>query len=445
MNLKNNIHNKVIFLFILFALLFPSSVYGQETGTVKCTDGVTDGAIYVDLSAGRIVDVDWEVTEIVIPDEVNGVKITSIDSSALTSTNLQKLTISKNIRNLGENENSSLWMSCNNLKEIQVSESNSFYSSKNGVLYNKSGTELLKYPEGKKSKTFSVPAGVKTIGEKAFYNSYLEKLSLPYSISSFPNYNFERNDKIIEINVSAKNKWYTSVDGVVFDKEMEKLLIYPKGRTQSRYSVPDGVGVICEEAFCHSTLKEIKLPDSISEIERTAFFGCRNLEKINIPRNVKKIGEYAFSYCGSLEKLNIPQSVKKIGTDRIPQLFQSSERINTVIYCTAGSYAESYAKNQQLNYRSLKKPILNADAHSGGRITLTWNEVNYAEKYQIHIYDSVKKKYVLKKTNDADTLSATHKGLKKGKTYRYKIRACCTINGERVYSPYSAVKTVKAK
>ena len=107
------------------------------------------------------------------------------------------------------------------------------------------------------------------------------------------------------------------------------------------------------------------------------------------------------------------------------------------------------------NYRSavkkitisskLKKPVIKVKALKGGKAKLSWASVPGAKGYKVYIYDKAKKKYVHRLTKRASVKSVIHRGLKKGVTYKYKIRAYRKVNGKTVYSPYSAVRSVKVK
>ena len=93
----------------------------------------------------------------------------------------------------------------------------------------------------------------------------------------------------------------------------------------------------------------------------------------------------------------------------------------------------------------LKKPVIKVKALKGGKARLSWASVPGAKGYKVYIYDKAKKKYVHRLTKKASVKSVIHRGLKKGVTYKYKIRAYRKVNGKTVYSPYSAVKSVKAR
>ena len=72
--------------------------------------------------------------------------------------------------------------------------------------------------------------------------------------------------------------------------------------------------IIGECAFCNcDSLKNIKLPSSVTEIGDWAFKGCSSLTSVDIPSSVKRIGDWAFKDCSSLTSVDIPSSVKRIG------------------------------------------------------------------------------------------------------------------------------------
>lgn len=96
-------------------------------------------------------------------------------------------------------------------------------------------------------------------------------------------------------------------------------------------------------------------------------------------------------------------------------------------------------------YSYLKKPQIQLRRYSKGRIEISWKAVPGADKYQLYIYDSSKKKYVLRLTKGSRVKSVMHSGLKAGKTYRYKIRAYKVVSGKKVYSSFSEPKKAVAR
>lgn len=93
----------------------------------------------------------------------------------------------------------------------------------------------------------------------------------------------------------------------------------------------------------------------------------------------------------------------------------------------------------------LDKPLLTMSYSKKTRkIQLKWNKVIGATRYQVYQYDYSKKKYILKDTGPSNAVGYSWVG-KKGKTYKCKIRAYKVVDGKRVYSLFSSVKTVTVK
>ncbi len=114
-----------------------------------------------------------------------------------------------------------------------------------------------------------------------------------------------------EITVAEGSTSYSSLDGVLFDKEMKELVWYPvaKGVT---YTVPDGIERIGQGCFRDSTtIESITLPDSLITIEDKAFWGTTSLTSIVIPDNVTNIGWNAF-YVAGLQSVVLGNSVSVI-------------------------------------------------------------------------------------------------------------------------------------
>ena len=66
-----------------------------------------------------------------------------------------------------------------------------------------------------------------------------------------------------------------------------------------------------------TTVKEVLLPDTVTEIEAEAFSGCTSLEKINTPNNLKTINEKAFLNCSSLKEISFPEGLTFIGDNEV--------------------------------------------------------------------------------------------------------------------------------
>ena len=145
-----------------------------------------------------------------------------------------------------------------------------------------------------------IPEGVERIDYYAFaWNTNLVEITIPstvnnidFSSGSTP---FTYCDKLTNINVNSANENYTSVDGVLFTKDMKTLIIHPAGKTGS-YIVPEGVETINVRAFVNCTnLTSVILPNGLKEISDQAFQNCSNLTTIEIPTTATTIGSMAFA------------------------------------------------------------------------------------------------------------------------------------------------------
>ena len=113
--------------------------------------------------------------------------------------------------------------------------------------------------------------------------------------------------------VAEENPAFCSVDGVLFSKDMTRIVCYPKGNSRKSYTVPEGVVIIGEGAFWFSeNLTELNLPDTLIEIEPDGIRGCSDLKNIELPSNLRIIGENAFQMCTNLQSIEIPEGVTEI-------------------------------------------------------------------------------------------------------------------------------------
>ena len=148
--------------------------------------------------------------------------------------------------------------------------------------------------------------------------------------------------------MSKENELYTDIDGVLYDKSVKHLLVYPEGKNDCAYEVAESVTYIGDYAFylCRS-MKSIKLSDNTNSIGVYAFSSCSNLECITIPEKVVTINNRAFYDCTSLT------SIVFLSPDT--NIYDSSLTINSTatIYGYAGSTAEAYAEKYGRTFVSL--------------------------------------------------------------------------------------------
>lgn len=156
---------------------------------------------------------------------------------------------------------------------------------------------------------------VTSIGERAFYDcSSLTSVTIPNSVLSIRSTAFSSCFSLTYIQVESGNTSYSSENGILFSADKTILELYPKGKTETSYNIPDGVIVISGFAFegC-SFLTSVSIPNSVKSIGDKAFESCASLISVTIPNGVTMIGYWAFENCPSLTSVTIPNSVISIG------------------------------------------------------------------------------------------------------------------------------------
>lgn len=260
------------------------------------------------------------------------------------------------------------------LISIDVAADNPYLSSVDGVLFSKDMTRLVKYPAARDAAAYTVPEGVETIADGAFENSVnLQSVTLPEGLREIgtgafrgcaslaapilpeslttlkreafadcllegvvtipaglaqlgqPNPADPLNmmgecvfggSRVTAFSVAPDNPAYCSVDGVLFDKEMTRLVHYPAGSPRGAYNVPEGVTAVANEAFrnCRS-LTRVSVPGSVKTVGRGAFEGCAALREVRLAEGLQGVGDRAFYGCPVSADGVVPDSVTKIGRD----------------------------------------------------------------------------------------------------------------------------------
>ena len=156
---------------------------------------------------------------------------------------------------------------------------------------------------------------VTAIGSEAFaiFNS-LTSLTIPYSVTSIGEDTFGNCKKLVNITVDDNNNSFSSIDGVLYDKNKTVLVQYPKGKDNSSYEIPASVATIGSKAFYNcDALTRVTIPDSVTVIKEHAFDDCSKLIDVAIPGSVTSIGDSAFRECKALTVVEFPDSVISIG------------------------------------------------------------------------------------------------------------------------------------
>ncbi len=222
---------------------------------------------------------------------------------------LKKINIPKNVRSLGYSDGgeSGVFWNCKNLEEITVDKNNQYFSSENGVVFNKNKTRLVVYPQGKKDSCYTIP---NTVAEIEYWGEQ----------------GFDGNKHLKSINTNASNPNLTSVNGVLFNKDKTILIRYPEGKDGTSYTIPSTVKTIYYDAFENCGFTSISIPGNVKNICEGAFSNCTQLKTVVIKDGVKNIDEYAFADCDNLTSIAIPQSITSMtdalyGCDNLTDIY----------------------------------------------------------------------------------------------------------------------------
>jgi hypothetical protein len=183
---------------VIFGVLLPACGVAQAQFTYTNADGsiydYSTNADGVSVTITGYTGPPWAVT---IPTNIAGLTVTGIGENAFEySFSLSDITIPDSVTSIGEDA----FGSCYRLTAITVDAQNAFYSSTNGVLFDKTQTVLLQYPGGL-GGSYGIPGSVTGIGTNAFSGCDLTSVVMPNSISNIGEFAFS----------------YTGLTGIYFE------------------------------------------------------------------------------------------------------------------------------------------------------------------------------------------------------------------------------------
>ena len=274
-----------------FTGIAPQRTYAATEVAYK----VTGGNIYFDTRYKTVTKCDNTVTEIVIPEEIEGVAVTGIQGYAFSGcTDLSSVYIPASIKTM----QSGVFRGCSKLLRIDVDNTSTSYKSIDGVLYT-SDMELYAYPTGKEGSSYTLETGTKSVWPYAFSGASIESIVLPHTVTEIGQGAFNGAKlKSVELPDSV-----TTVGDSVFAacKELVSAKL-----SQNLESLSYNMFNNCPK------LNTVDIGDGTSSIGGNAFYACESLKNISLPRNLKTIGSAAFAYCASLETLALPNGMSTI-------------------------------------------------------------------------------------------------------------------------------------
>ena len=216
---------------------------------------------------------------------------------------LTKVLIPASVERLGDG----VFSDCLAMTQIAVAPESEHFVVRDDILYSKDLSVLVHYPASKEEQEFTIPEEVRKIAGLAFASNYflmevmlgdhleevgsyafarcssLSFMSLPAQTTRLGVSPFHDCTMLLEIEVDPSNPCYSSIDGVLYNKEQTQLIQYPAGLYDDFY----------------------KVPDTVREIAENACYDAQDLEVLKIPAGVRKIGDMAFAFCDQLRDVEI--------------------------------------------------------------------------------------------------------------------------------------------
>lgn len=278
-------------------------LYDKAVTTLLACPGTKAGAITIPSTVSTIATAAFHgcasITSVDIPQAVNEIgarafygckKLTSIvvpegvpcvgDSMFYSCSSMTSVTLPQTITSIGANA----FYHCNLLKTVALPDAvEEIHERAFNLCYSMT--------------TVTTPANLKRIDYRAFDNcTKLKGFTLPASFTLLDSLAFCGCSEMRRIDVAEGNAVYSSVDGVLFNKDMTTLLCCPGGK-----------------------LGDYVVPESVTTIDDYGFYYCRTLQSITLPYSLKTIGNHAFRFCSALKTIALPPTLETIAHDAFSQ------------------------------------------------------------------------------------------------------------------------------
>lgn len=140
----------------------------------------------------------------------------------------------------------------------------------------------------------------------------LTDVTLPKGLAAVSKGAFLECDSLVRIHAHPENPHFRDIDGMLYSRDGERLLICPNGLSQ--VTVPVGVREIGPEAFADGApLERVALPESLRLIGERAFGKCAKLTRLDLPAGLEELGQTVFEGCKGLTTLVLPHKVRRVG------------------------------------------------------------------------------------------------------------------------------------
>ena len=355
------------------------------------------GTLTFEIRDGEAVLTGYEGEDKVlnVPAEVEGIPVTCIGKTSISSSGLREVTIPEGVRKLErkafyfcydlqkitlpgsvEVVGDNIIYQCIALKEVILTGDSSAISVKDGVLFDADGKTLIKYPNGK-GRFYEVPEGTETIGYGAFMGADLVEIVFPETLKAIGNYAFENCDKLRALDLPASlERIGAGAFGVDHtfeigsDEEEEPVL--------GTVTFGPNLRSVGKEAFRQRKVVSFAVdPGNETFSAVNGMLASRAGDvlilcpmeiggSVVVPEGVVGISSGIFADLPSDSTFVLPDSLTRITVDSFPA--GRDENFNSVyellIYCTKGSAAETFAAKNKLPYELVEEGSPALDAYT---------------------------------------------------------------------------------
>ena len=238
-------------------------------------------------------------------------------------TNLKSVTIPASVTSIGGLDwfNWNAFVYCSSLTDINVDEHNSVYCSIEGVLFDKSASTLLLYPDGR-AGYYCIPASVTNIGEYAFSDcSHLTGVTIPASVTSIGYRAFIHCNDLTSVRLSDS---VTSIGDLAFISDNKLTDVYYSGTEGQWASIAMG-------------------NNNDNLVYATIHYNWQAGGTLVLPGELRVIESEAFTNLPGVDTVRVPASVTDIADDSFDP--------SITIKAPAGSYAIAWARNHGVAYQ----------------------------------------------------------------------------------------------
>lgn len=280
-------------------------------GVITKYKGTSTGKIAIPVSIGKekITQIGpnsmkySKLTNVIIHDD-----IVSIGESAFKSSNLTSVTIPGSVKTIGNEA-----FAETPLTEVIISEG--VESIGNQAFFACIGLEKVELP----NTLISIGDYAFSIMDSEYFSEALElgrsyDINIPESVLNIGEHSFTMSN-VRSINVDSNNKNYSSIEGVLFNKDGTELISYPtRKELTSNYIIPNSVKTVKTYAFAYALIEHVTIKGNVKTLEDGAFYYSA-LKGITAEEGLESIGVGAFIYCAGLDgaDVTLPNSVTNIG------------------------------------------------------------------------------------------------------------------------------------